>query len=122
MRFKGKLGLLHTAVLTAWGKLSQGGQLAAGAFSWLIFISALHFWLNFDHDHRQTIAMGYMPVITNMAAPLLDHVSKDKGDIRFKALKFSSFAEMAEALRNDQIQAAFIIAPLSISPKRPFGA
>lgn len=58
--------------------------------------------------------MGYMPVITNLAAPLLDYVSRDQGDVSFKALKFASFAEMAEALRNDEIQAAFMIAPLSI--------
>ena len=32
----------------------------------------------------------------------------------FEAVKFSSFAEMAEALRNDSIQAAFIIAPLAV--------
>jgi NitT/TauT family transport system substrate-binding protein len=56
-----------------------------------------------------------MPVITNLAAPLLDAASTgDASPVRFKALKFSSFAEMAEALRNDEIQAAFIIAPLSI--------
>ena len=58
--------------------------------------------------------MGYMPVITNLAAPLLDHVSNNNGEIYFKALKFTSFAEMAEALRNDEIQAAFMIAPLAI--------
>jgi len=55
-----------------------------------------------------------MPVISNLAAPLLDYVSKDSGKIYFKAMKFSSFAEMAEALRNDEIQAAFMIAPLAI--------
>ncbi len=59
--------------------------------------------------------MGYMPVITNLAAPLLDHASKKNEDIYFKALKFSSFAEMAEALRHDEIEAAFIIAPLAIA-------
>ncbi len=58
--------------------------------------------------------MGYMPVITNLAASILDYASKDGDGIRFNALKFASFAEMAEALRNDQIQAAFMIAPLSI--------
>jgi NitT/TauT family transport system substrate-binding protein len=58
--------------------------------------------------------MGYMPVITNLAAPLLDYASKDGDGIRFEALKFSSFAEMGEALRNDSIQAAFIIAPLAV--------
>lgn len=82
---------------------------------WMVFIAALHHWLNSESDDRKTISMGYMPVITNLAAPLLDHASAN-GDskIRFKALKFASFAEMAEALRNNEIQAAFIIAPLSI--------
>ncbi len=32
----------------------------------------------------------------------------------FTVMKFNSFAEMAEALRNDEIQAAFMIAPLAI--------
>jgi len=58
--------------------------------------------------------MGYMPVVSNLAAPLLDYVSKDGGGLRFEALKFSSFAEMGEAIRNGNIQAAFIIAPLAI--------
>ncbi len=58
--------------------------------------------------------MAYMPVITNLASPLLDYATRDGNGIRFRALKFTSFAEMAEALRNDQIQAAFMIAPLSI--------
>jgi NitT/TauT family transport system substrate-binding protein len=62
--------------------------------------------------------MGYMPVITNLAAPLLDQVSKDAGDYRFKAVKFASFAEMAEALRNNHIDVAFIIAPLAIVLKQ----
>jgi NitT/TauT family transport system substrate-binding protein len=55
-----------------------------------------------------------MPVVTNLAAPLLDHVSRQGTGLRFEAVKFASFAEMAEALRNDSIQAAFIIAPLAI--------
>ena len=58
--------------------------------------------------------MGYMPVITNLASPLLDYATRDGDGIRFRALKFASFAEMAEALRNHQIKAAFMIAPLSI--------
>ncbi len=85
-----------------------------GGIVWLVLISGLHYWLNFDHGHQKIVSMGYMPVITNMAAPLLDHASRKNGDIYFKALKFNSFAEMAEALRNDEIQVAFMIAPLSI--------
>lgn len=85
------------------------------ALAWLVAISVLHCWLNTESDRRQVIKMGYMPVVTNLAAPLLDHASSQyESEYRYKAVKFASFAEMAEALRNDEIQAAFIIAPLSI--------
>jgi NitT/TauT family transport system substrate-binding protein len=84
------------------------------AVLWLVFISGAHFWLNFDHGERRVIKMGHMPVITNLAAPLLDYGTRDRGSVRFEALKFSSFADMGEALRNDEIQAAFVIAPLSV--------
>ncbi len=81
---------------------------------WLLLISTSHYLLNFNTGDRRIVTMGYMPVITNLAAPLLDYASKDGKDVRFKGIKFSSFAEMAEALRNGQIDVAFIIAPLSI--------
>ncbi len=85
------------------------------ALLWLLLISLMHYWLNTDHEQRQVVKMGYMPVITNLAAPLLDFASqRTESRVRFKAIKFAAFAEMAEALRNDEIQAAFIIAPLSI--------
>lgn len=66
----------------------------------------------------KTFKMGYMPVITNLASPLLDSASKDRKDVQFKAMKFSSFAEMGESLRNGKIDVAFIIAPLSIALKQ----
>jgi NitT/TauT family transport system substrate-binding protein len=82
--------------------------------AWLGLISALHLHFNFTSETRPVVKMGYMPVITNLAAPILDHVSDRSGPVRFQAVKFASFAEMAEALRNEQIQAAFMIAPLAI--------
>lgn len=85
------------------------------AVAWFLFITGAHYSLNMEHDGRPVVTMGYMPVITNLAAPLLDYASiSDQNPIRYRALKFSSFAEMAEALRNNEIQAAFIIAPLAI--------
>lgn len=89
-------------------------QLLAIFIGWLVLVSGMHYWLNFDHDKRRVIKMGYMPVITNMAAPLLDKASEGAEDVRFRALKYASFAEMAESLRNGQIDAGFMIAPLSI--------
>lgn len=85
------------------------------ALGWFVLISVLHFTINMDREARQVVRLGYMPVVTNLAAPLLDHASAERTHaLRFKAVKFASFAEMAEALRNNDIQGAFIIAPLSI--------
>ena len=82
---------------------------------WLVLIAAMHMQLNMAEDMgRKQITMGYMPVLTNLASPLLDYTSKQGDGIRFRSLKFDSFAEMAGALRNGQIDAAFIIAPLAI--------
>ena len=84
------------------------------AVVWLILISTLHYQLNFNHENRTVVRMGYMPVITNLSAPILDFVSRDNRDINLEALKFASFADMAEAFKQDEIEAAFIIAPLAI--------
>ncbi|HLC17212.1 MAG TPA: ABC transporter substrate-binding protein [Thermodesulfovibrionia bacterium] len=89
-------------------------KITAGALAWLIIVAGLHYWLNFDHSKREVVKMGYMPVITNLASPLLAEASKNSEGIRFEAIKFASFAEMSEALRNGKIQAGFMIAPLSI--------
>lgn len=88
--------------------------LAAALTLWLIFISAAHFWVNGEESGRRIVTMGYMPVFSNMAAPILDQISQEGDGVRFKALKFASFAEMAESLRNGQIDAAFMIVPLAI--------
>lgn len=95
-------------------RVPTGWRIVLAAVIWLVFISIVHSWLNVDRPSRKLVRMGYMPVITNLAAPLLDYASRSDGDIHFEALKFTSFAEMAESLRNGHIHAAFIIAPMSI--------
>ena len=103
----------HASIRKAWR--SYPVRVGFFALVWLLAITAAHLYLNTDREERTVLKMGYMPVITNLAAPILDAASSitDVG-IRFKAIKFASFAEMAEALRNREIDAAFIIAPLSI--------
>ncbi len=86
---------------------------AALALTWLVLISVLHAHLNGERKSSQRIAMGYMPVVTNLAAPLVDLASRNQ-DIQFQAIKFASFAEMAEAFRSGHLQVAFIIAPLAV--------
>lgn len=99
-------------------KISLPWRISIISIAWLGFISFAHYQLNFDHGSKKNVYMGYMPVITNLAAPLLDHASKENSEVRFNALKFSSFSEMGESLRNGKIDAAFIIAPLSIVLKQ----
>jgi len=103
-----------TNPLAGFIPLSRPVKLVLIFLVWLVCISWLHFRLNHQPASQQIVRMGYMPVVTNLAAPLLDHVSRSRTDVFFEAVKFSSFAEMAEALRNDSIQAAFIIAPLAV--------
>ncbi|NSW86076.1 MAG: ABC transporter substrate-binding protein [Syntrophobacteraceae bacterium] len=83
------------------------------AMAWLVLISLLHGFLNTEKTSGDKVLMGYMPVITNLAAPLVDAATRGS-DVYFEALKFGSFSEMAEAFKAGHIQAAFIIAPLSI--------
>lgn len=110
-------------------KLSLPWKITLIVISLMVFISAGYYYqLNVkrgksgskavNKDAIKTVRMGYMPVITNLASPLLDFASKDRKDVHFEALKFSSFAEMGESLRNGKIDAAFIIAPLSIALKQ----
>lgn len=95
-------------------RVSNYIKVSIACFIWVVFISWLHVSLNSEHETRDVIRMGYMPVVTNFAVPILDYASLEGDGIRYKALKFASFAEMAESLRNGQIDAAFMIAPLSI--------
>lgn len=94
--------------------VSKNAKIITGSLVWLVLISALHYSVNFERSDRRVIKMGYMPVITNLAAPILDFASKEGTGDRYKAIKYASFAEMAESLRNSEIDVAFMIAPLSI--------
>lgn len=104
---RSKLSHLLAGIPTAW-------RITIVVVGWVVLISWLHYQMNGDRETRPVLRMGYMPVITNLACPVLDYVSRRGTGLRFEALKFASFAEMGEALRNGQIQAAFIIAPLAI--------
>ncbi|MBP8645270.1 MAG: ABC transporter substrate-binding protein [Syntrophobacteraceae bacterium] len=84
------------------------------ALAWLGVISALHAWVNGDKSASGKIFMGYMPVISNLAAPLVDATTAGSS-VHFEAMKFGSFAELAEAFQAGHIQAAFIIAPLAVA-------
>ncbi|MGC9196963.1 MAG: ABC transporter substrate-binding protein [Syntrophobacteraceae bacterium] len=92
---------------------SSGVRICLTAGCWLVFISLLHLYLDWEGRARNIVRMGYMPVVTNLAAPVIDYETKND-NLHFEAVKFSSFSDMAEAFHSGAIQAAFIIAPLAI--------
>ena len=99
-------------------KISVSAKILTLSLLWLVGISALHLYFNRERPVDTVISMGYMPVISNLSAPVLDYLTKDSKRLRFQAVKYASFAEMVESFRNDHIQAAFLIAPLSIVLKQ----
>ncbi len=92
---------------------SSGFRIGLVAMAWLLVITMSHLYLNIERHTANIVRMGYMPVVANLASPLVDYVTKGDG-LHFEALKFSSFSEMGEAFRSGHLQAAFIIAPLAI--------
>ncbi|MFP5213001.1 MAG: ABC transporter substrate-binding protein [Acidobacteriota bacterium] len=98
-------------------KPTASTKILACCLLWLGLIGALHYQLNSEPKQQAKVIMGYMPVITNLAAPIVDAASQDD-DVRFQAMKFSTFSEMGEAFRAGHIQAAFIIAPLAVALHR----
>jgi len=96
-------------------KIPAGTRVFGLAMLWLVLIGTLHSQLNGECTReRVTLRMGYMPVVTNLAAPIIDQASRES-DLRFEAIKFPSFAEMAEAFRAGHIEVAYIIAPLALA-------
>ncbi|HAA04505.1 MAG TPA: hypothetical protein DCE18_14265 [Syntrophobacteraceae bacterium] len=94
---------------------SHGALRVAGlAIAWLLLISCLHAYFNGEPKPPNRIVMGYMPVVTNLSAPIVAAATKGK-EVQFEAMKFASFAEMGEAFRSGHIQVAFVIAPLAIT-------
>lgn len=101
-------------ILNFLQQLPAALRIAVIAIGWVILVGGMHFFLNGERPPANHVLMGYMPVITNLAAPVVDYATR-AANVRFEALKFGSFAEMSEAFRSGHIQAAFIIAPLAVA-------
>lgn len=97
------------------------------AFGWLVFITALHGYLNVNwaavlNDYRpiekRKITVAYIPVTCQLTCPVTDYISKfsEDGEI-FLPRMFQGFPEMKEALISNRVQAAFIVAPMAIALK-----
>jgi NitT/TauT family transport system substrate-binding protein len=104
--------------------ISLKSKLVLFAVAWLALISGLHGWLNVNwaavlNDYRppmeRKIIVGYIPVTCQLTCPVTDYISKysESGEMYLPRM-FQGFPELKEALISNQIQAAFIVAPLAI--------
>lgn len=97
------------------------------AFGWLGLISCLHAYLNVNwasilNDYvpaaQRKFNVAFIPVTCHLACPVTDYISKfSKAGEIFLPRMFQGFPEIKEALISNQMQAAFIVAPLAIALK-----
>jgi NitT/TauT family transport system substrate-binding protein len=107
--------------------MSLKGKMLLLVFGWLVFISAMHGYLNVNwaavmNDYRplakRKITVAYLPVTCQLTCPVTDYISKfsENGEL-FLPRMFQGFPEMKEALISGKVQAAFIVAPMAIALK-----
>ncbi|MEO8725410.1 MAG: ABC transporter substrate-binding protein [Acidobacteriaceae bacterium] len=100
-------------------------KILLGALLWLVFITALHGYLNENwaavlNDYRpaaqRKITVAYLPVTCQLTCPVTDYISKfsENGEL-FLPRMFQGFPEIKEALISNKVQAAFIVAPMAIA-------
>ena len=102
------------------------GLLLFGA-GWLVLISVLHACLNVNwaavlNDYRplekRKITVAYIPVTCQLTCPVTDYISKySQSGEEFMPRLFHGLPEIKEALISNQVQAAFIVAPLALALK-----
>lgn len=95
----------HTAKL--------GYILVAICVVWTCLISILHVWRNQEHGNQTMFRVGFVPITCHLLCPV---TSKEfaSTDLLFKAIKFTAWPDMCEALRSGELDFAFILAPLAI--------
>jgi NitT/TauT family transport system substrate-binding protein len=100
-------------------------RIVFGVLLWTVLVTALHFKLNVDWsaflnnelaaDVRK-LNVAFIPVTCHLTCPVTDYISghTESGTI-FIPRKFQAFPEIKEALIANQMQAAFMVAPMAIA-------
>ena len=98
-----------------------------GAAGWMGVVSGLHAYLNVNWgsllndylpEEQRKFNVAYIPVTCHLACPVTDYISKfSAGGETFLPRMFQGFPEIKEALISNNMQAAFIVAPLAIALK-----
>ena len=96
-----------------------------GTLGWTGMLSGAHAYLNVQWptvlnrylpEDQRKFNVAYIPVTCHLACPVTDYISKfsEAGQI-FIPTMFQGFPEIKEALIANQMQAAFIVAPLAVA-------
>ena len=96
-----------------------------GTLGWTGMLSGAHAYLNVQlptvlnrylPEDQRKFNVAYIPVTCHLACPVTDYISKfsEAGEI-FIPTMFQGFPEIKEALIANQMQAAFIVAPLAVA-------
>lgn len=65
-------------------------------------------------DQHQMLKVGFLPVTCHLTCPVTDFATKSSKSTRFESQRFTDFPTMAESIKADRIEAAFMIAPLAM--------
>ncbi|HXJ44728.1 MAG TPA: hypothetical protein VNH18_35910 [Bryobacteraceae bacterium] len=93
----------------------------------MTLVSGLHACLNVNRppllddyapEAKHKLNIAFIPVTCHLACPVTDHISKfSKAGEIFLPRMFQGFPEIKEALIANNMQAAFIVAPMAIALK-----
>jgi NitT/TauT family transport system substrate-binding protein len=64
--------------------------------------------------HRETLAVGFLPVTCHLTCPVTDYASKTSRATRFESQRFTDFPTVVETLKSGRLDATFMIAPLAM--------
>ncbi|MEQ1886941.1 MAG: ABC transporter substrate-binding protein [Bryobacteraceae bacterium] len=97
------------------------------AAAWVAMITGAHAYLNVNWvsifneylpEEKRKFNVAFIPVTCHLACPVTDYISKfSQGGEIFLPRMFQGFPEIKEALISNQMQAAFIVAPLAVALK-----
>ena len=64
--------------------------------------------------HRETLAVGFLPVTCHLTCPVTDFASKTSRHTRFESQRFTDFPTVVETVKSGRLDATFMIAPLAM--------
>lgn len=84
------------------------------ALLWLIVITLLHYGVTGQTHTKQRLKVGYLPITCHLLLPVAmerDGFFKENVD----PIRFSSWPDMIESVKGNELDCAFILAPIAIS-------